>query len=66
MKAAARAMRLYQVTGNSRQFVEIDGVTFFVPISVPQKIPTAGQPAQPYVPTAYPADPSKANEAAKP
>jgi hypothetical protein len=54
------------VTGNNRQYVEVDGVTFFVPISVPQKNPSANQSAQPYVPTAYPTDPAKAKEPPKP
>jgi hypothetical protein len=59
-EAAARGLMQYQVTGNREQVVVVNGVTFFVPIRVPGKNVGPASPAQPYVPTAYPIDPSKA------
>ena len=57
-EAAGRAAIEYQRTGIDRQVVNVNGVDFFVPIRVPKN--PAGRPfspnnpAQPYVPTAYP------------
>jgi filamentous hemagglutinin len=58
-EAAAKGLMQYQLTGNPRQFVTVGEVTFFVPIRIPGKNFTPDNPAQPYVPTAYPTDPAK-------
>jgi hypothetical protein len=48
-EAAAKGIIGYQLTGNPKQFVTINGVTFSVPVSI-----RGGQPS---VPTAFPTVP---------
>lgn len=56
-QAATRAVKEFQITGNTEQRVKVGGVTFYVPITVPTKNISPKNPSVPRIPTAYPTTP---------